>query len=43
MAFRISDISRFTSAVRQTQLNRFALHELQSKIASGKRINSVAR
>ena len=41
MAFRVSDATMFANAVRSTRLNRFALSEIQNKLSSGKRVNSV--
>ena len=42
MPFRISDATVFSDAVRHARRNRFALHELQGQISSGRRITSVA-
>ncbi|MFQ5513599.1 MAG: flagellar hook-associated protein FlgL [Myxococcota bacterium] len=41
MVFRVSESTIFDQALRSTRLNRFALHELQSKISSGKRVTSL--
>ena len=42
MPFRISDVTIFNTAVRNTRLNRYFLAQVQSQISSGKRINSLA-
>jgi flagellar hook-associated protein 3 FlgL len=42
MPFRISDANIFNDAMRSLKLNRFYLSQLQSQVASGRRINSVA-
>ncbi len=41
MAFRVSDASMFSAAVRSTRLQRYELNQLQTQLSSGKRVNTA--